>query len=72
MSLWGVQEDFRVEVVVKPGLEGRLSGLDGETEEQHSERGEQHTQRFGGRKTCCVRVPSKSREPQGATQGLGR
>ena len=72
MSLWGVQEDFRVEVVVKPGLEGRLSSLDGETEEQHSERGEQHTQRFGGRKTCCVRVSSKSREPQGATQGLGR
>ena len=61
-----------MEVVVKPGLEERLSGLDGGTEEQHSERGEQHTQGFRGRKTCCVRVSSKSQEPQGATQGLGR
>lgn len=72
MSLWGVQEDFRVEVVVKPGLEGRLSSLDGETQEQHSERGERHTQRFRGRRTCCVRVSSRSREPRGAARGLGR
>lgn len=26
MSLWGVQEDFRVEVVIKPDLEGWMSG----------------------------------------------
>ena len=30
MSLWGVQEDFRVEVVIKPGLEGWMSRLDWE------------------------------------------
>lgn len=39
MSLWEVQEDFRVEVVVKPGLEGWMSSLDWETEE-HSKRRE--------------------------------
>lgn len=66
MSLWGVQEDFRVEVVVKPGLEGWMSSLDWETEEQHSERREHHMQRLRGRKTCCVRVWSRSQEPWGA------
>lgn len=30
LSLWGIQEDFRVEVAIKPGLEGRMSSLDWE------------------------------------------
>ena len=29
----GSQEGFRVEVVIEPGLEGRVSGLDGEAEQ---------------------------------------
>lgn len=36
ISLWGVQEDFRVEVVIDLCLEGWVSRLDWETEEQNN------------------------------------
>lgn len=52
----GVQEDFRVEVVVKPGLEGWMEQLDWETEEQHSERREQHTEAQRQEDVLCESV----------------